>query len=490
MDRAQRAAQFVAVPLVLALIVLLGRATGANAITVGFLLLTAVLGLATWGGWTVGALASVAATLCLNYYFLPPTGTLSIQEPSNWVALVCFLAASTLVSRLVSQARKEAGEAQGRQRELEILYDLSFGLFATGQRPGALDEAASRTLAAVGADAGRLVLFAPGSEETVSAIGEEIETDSELLDRARQGTGVFEVDDVSYIPLKVGGTVSGVLLAQTAAASRAVVESAARLLALAIERERLLREAAHLEAVRESEALKTGLLRAVSHDLRTPLTSMRLGIDTLKRFLTEQPEALAIQRSLSVEQERLSRRIGNLLALARLEAGVAQPHPEPTPASSLIRAARESLALALSNRTVEVLIEPDCPDLWTDPSLTLEILVNLLENAERVAEGTLTISAGLAGPVPDAPDRVRIEVMDRGPGMSPALRSLLGSPGVAPRKIGTAAGDSTSGGLGLRIAVSLAEANGGSLTLLDRPGGGTIARLTLPAAHYEEEQEP
>jgi two-component system, OmpR family, sensor histidine kinase KdpD len=485
MNRAQRVVPYIAMPLVLALIVGLGLVTGANEITVGFLLLTAILGLATWGGWAVGAMASLAATLCLNYFFLPPTGTLTIQEPSNWVALVCFLAASTLVSRLVTQARTEAGEAQGRQRELEILYDLSFGLFATGQRPGALDEAASRTLAAIGSDAGRVVLFAPGADETISSIGPEIEVDSELLDTVRKGSGVFEVDDVSYVPLKLGGAVIGALLAQAPSSSRAVVESAARLLALAIERERLLREAAHLEAVRESEALKTGLLQAVSHDLRTPLTSMRLGIDTLKRYLTGQPEALAIQRSLSVEQERLSRRIGNLLSLARLETGVAQPHPEPTPASSLIRAARESLALALADRTVEVLFEPDCPDVWTDPSLTLEILVNLLENAARVAEGTLTISAGTA---PDAPDRVRIEIMDRGPGLSPALRSLLGGPGVlAHRK--AAAGDSTSGGLGLRIAVSLAEANGGSLALLDRPGGGTVARLELPAAHYEEEQE-
>lgn len=466
----------------LALIVGLGLATGANEITVGFLLLTAILGLATWGGWAVGAMASLAATLCLNYFFLPPTGTLIIADPSHWVALVCFLAASTLVSRLVTQARKEAGEAQGRQRELEILYDLSFGLFATGQRPGALDEAASRTLAAVGSDAGRLVLFRPGADETVSSIGGEIGTNPELLDAIRQGAEMFELDDVTHVPLKLGGTIIGALLVQAPSASRAVVGSAARLLALAVERERLLREAAHLEAVRESEALKTGLLRAVSHDLRTPLTSMRLGIDTLKRYLSGQPEALAIQRSLSVEQERLSRRIGNLLSLARLEAGVAQPHPEPTPASSLIRAARESLALALSERTVEVLVEPDCPDLWTDPSLTLEILVNLLENAARVAEGTLTISAS---PAPEAQERVRLEVMDRGPGPSPALRSLLGGPTVDPPKAGAAAEDSTSGGLGLRIAVSLAEANGGSLALLDRPGGGTIARLTLPAARYE-----
>ncbi|MES1245676.1 MAG: HAMP domain-containing sensor histidine kinase, partial [Acidobacteriota bacterium] len=141
----------------------------------------------------------------------------------------------------------------------------------------------------------------------------------------------------------------------------------------------------------------------------------------------------------------------------------------------------------------EVRIEPDCPDLWTDPSLTLEILVNLLENAGRVDDkGALTISIGVMPGAPGTPaasDRVRVEVMDRGPGLPPAVRPLFGGPGPAVPTPRAAAGDSTSGGLGLRIAVSLAEANGGSLVLLDRPGGGTIARLELPAARYQEEEE-
>ncbi|MFP5288528.1 MAG: DUF4118 domain-containing protein, partial [Thermoanaerobaculia bacterium] len=240
MDR-HRLAQWAAVPLAVGGVTLAGRAAGANETTAGFLLLAAVLGLATWGGWAVGAAASVAATLCLNFFFLPPTGTFAIEDPSNWVALGSFLAASALVGRLVARARQEAAGALARQRELEALY---------------------------------------------------------------------------------------------------------------AERERLLHEAAHLEAVRESGALKTALLRAVSHDLRTPLTSMRLEVESLQRRVAD-PEALAGLRTLSLQQERLTRRIDNLLAMARLEAGVARPHPEPTPAGSLFRAARESLALVLEGRALQ-----------------------------------------------------------------------------------------------------------------------------------------
>ncbi len=264
---------------------------------------------------------------------------------------------------------------------------------------------------------------------------------------------------------------------------RTVLEPAGRLLGLAVERERLLAESAHLEAMRESDVLKTSLLRAVSHDLRTPLTTMRLEIESLDRQLAGQPEARASVRGLSLEQERLARRIDNLLSLARLEAGIARPHPEPVPAASLFRAARESLEGILAGRPVEARVEPRCPDLWTDPSLTLEVLVNLLENAARAAppDRLLEIAAG------PAPEGVWIEVRDRGPGLPAGVRRLLESPREA-RRTGES-GDSASGGLGLRIAQGLLGSNGGALALLDRPGGGTIARLTLPAAP-EPEPEP
>src|SRR3954452_22170759 len=126
--RGRTAAPWVAFPLALALVTSVGRWAGANAPTIGSIYLVAVLGLAAWGGWAVGATASVAAMLCFNYFFLPPTGTLTIEEPANWVALLSFLIASTFASRLVATARRRAEEAQSRRREVEILYDLCFSL--------------------------------------------------------------------------------------------------------------------------------------------------------------------------------------------------------------------------------------------------------------------------------------------------------------------------------------------------------------------------
>jgi two-component system sensor histidine kinase KdpD len=495
--RARRLA-WLAAPLAVAAVTALGRWAGANAPTIGSIYLVAVLGLAAWGGWAVGATASVAAMLCFNYFFLPPLGTLTIAEPANWVALLSFLAASTFASRLVATARRQADEAQQRRRQVETLYDLCFGLFTASQRSGALGEAAARTLRAIEASAG--VLLLGESREEASRIGEggepRIAVDADAAAQARASHRIVEKEAgegrITYLPLEIGGVLTGLLVARGALAPRAVLAPAGRLLALAVERERLLAESAHLVAMQESDTLKTSLLRAVSHDLRTPLTAMRLEIESLDRHLADDREGRAIVRGLSLEQERLARRIDNLLSLARLEAGVARPHPEPVPAASLFRAARESLALILGGRPIALAVAADCPELWADPALALEVLVNLLENAARAAppEEPLELAAGAA---PDAAGSVRIEVRDRGPGLPAGVRRLLES----PRELRAAgdSGDSAAGGLGLQIARGLAAANGGALALLERAGGGTIARLTLPAvaepvAPGPEESEP
>jgi two-component system sensor histidine kinase KdpD len=478
-----RSLAWVAAPLAVAAVTAAGRWAGANAPTLGSIYLVAVLGLAAWGGWAVGATASVAAMLCFNYFFLPPLGTLTIAEPANWVALVAFLAASTFASRLVATARRQAEEAQRRRREVEALYDLCFSLFAVSQGPGVLGEAAARTLRALGAEAGALVLLDERGAEVVSTIGEErMEIGDVALGGAREGR-IFELAGKVYIPLEVGGRVNGVLVARGIAAPRTVLEPAGRLLALAVERERLLGEAAHLEAVRESDTLKTSLLRAVSHDLRTPLTAMRLEVESLGRHLADRPEALASLQGLSLESERLARRIDNLLALARLETGLARPHPEAVPPGALFRSVRESLTLILAGRPLALRVAADCPDLWVDPSLALEIVVNLLENAARAAPaGSPLELAAEASP----PGRVSVAVSDRGPGIPAGLRRMLQSPRDLRQGAGRGSGDSSSGGLGLQIARSFAAANGGTLALLDRPGGGTVARLDLPAAPEPE----
>ena len=329
------------------------RLAALNPLTAAFVYLVVVLLAAARGGLAAGVAASLAATACLNFFFLPPVGAFHLDDPQNWVALAAFLTAAVLTSRLVTQARAQAERAAARQRRVE---------------------------------------------------------------------------------------------------------------AMAVERERLLRETAHIDALRESEELKTALLRAVSHDLSTPLTAISFQVDALKRQV-EGEEARARLADLALEVSRLRRRIEDLLALGRLEAGTVAPRPEPVPAADLFRAARESLSLL--SRPLRVAVDADCPDVFVDPSLALEIVVNLVENADRAsAEG---VPVELVASRSDGD--VRLGVLDRGHGI------VAGG----PHPEGTAA-EVLPRGLGLEIARRFAAASGGSVRLEPRSGGGVAAWVLLPAA--------
>jgi K+-sensing histidine kinase KdpD len=299
---------------------------GANAATVGFAFLIAILCIAIWTNLATALVSSVVATACYNFFFLPPVHTWVIDDPANWVALASFFIASIIATRLVTEARTKALEA------------------------------------------------------------------------------------------------------------------------------------AHLQALKEGDALKTSLLRAVSHDLATPLTAISMQIERL-RTLIDDPSVDAI----SEETARLRRRIENLLAMARLEARSVVPRPEPAPAADLFRAAREHLPLIVESRPVEVHVTPDCPEVYVDPSLALEILVNLIENAHQASPPGAPIELS-AFRDPQQPDRVCLEVADRG------------------RGIASEASDTAHRGLGLEIARSLGAASGGQVTLANRPGGGAVARIDLLAA--------
>lgn len=251
--------------------------------------------------------------------------------------------------------------------------------------------------------------------------------------------------------------------------------------ALSIERERLIEEHAHLQALRESETLKTSLLRAISHDLSTPLTAITIHTQTLRRKAERDDELRGAVQGIADETARLHRRIDNLLAMARLEAGKARPHPEPTPPADLFHAVRENLPLVFQARPVTVRVEDDCPDANVDPSLALEVLVNLIENAHRVSPGGAPLAL-VARAHPLDPARVRMEVLDRGPGLPPGVADAAGN--ILPG----ATSDVAQRGLGLEIARSLAAANGGSIGITPRDGGGSIARFDVPSAPLPTEQ--
>jgi two-component system sensor histidine kinase KdpD len=378
------------------------------------------------------------------------------------------------VSRLVANEQRRAAEAEARRTEMEALYELSVDLFAATNRVGALGDAAGRALRSIGASGGGLVLFGDGPPEVVVSVGQGLEAADPILETVGRAGEPAEMPaeggtrDV-YLPLAVGGRTSGVLVVRGTRAERNALASVGRLVALAVERERFLEERTHLEVLRESDALKTSLLRAVSHDLRTPITAIQLGLERLRRTAA----AAADVHEVSAETERLSRRIDNLLAMARLDAGTYVPRPEPAPPADLFRATLEALPLVLSGRTIQVTVAPDTPDALADPALAVEILANLLENAARAAPAAAALELA-AEPNPTDPRRLRLDVRDRGAGVPSGVKRAASS-GGSPAEAGRA-------GLGLTICSSLARAMGGTVALLDRPGGGTIARLDLPAA--------
>ena len=422
----------------------IGRAMHLNANTMGFAYLIVVLLAALRGGLLAGTLASIVATLCYNYFFFPPLYTFVIHEAANWVALAAFLITSVVVSRLVLAARIQADRAEQRTHELETLYGLSVDLFTAADRAGALGEASERALTLLGA---RI---------------------------ARTASGV-------YFPIIVGDATVGAIVASESSASRQALVWAARLIGLAIERERLIEEHAHLQALRESETLKTSLLRAISHDLSTPLTAITIHTQALRRKGAHDEELQDAIAGIADETARLHRRIDNLLAMARLEAGKAKPRPEPTPPADLFHAVRDNLPLLFQSRAVTVHVDDDCPDANVDPSLALEVLVNLVENAHRVSPPGAPLEL-VARIHPLDPSQVRMEVLDRGPGLPSGVADADGN--VLPG----ATSDVAQRGLGLEIACSLAAANGGSIGLTPRRGGGTVARLDVPAAPLPAEQ--
>lgn len=467
-----------------------GALAGINALTIGFAFLVTVLLLSLWGGMRIGAVSSVIATACFNFFFIPPFHTFTIADPANWVALGTFLVTAIVTSRLVTAARVQASTADARRTELETLYALSIDLFTATNRTGALGEAAGRALSMLGAQAGGLVLFdgSPFRQTVVwwtGAKGDEVEDMIAGVGRHRRAVSIpSPYGQDTYVPLSVGGKTTGALVVRGASASREALDSVGRLVALAIERERFIEESAHLQALEESDSLRTSLLRAVSHDLTTPLTSITIHTESLKRRAAENHELADDVNAIGEETLRLRRRVENLLAMARLEAGRLVPRPEPTPPGDLFRAIRESLPPVFESRPVIVRVEPECPDALVDPALALEVFVNLVENAHRASPPGAELEL-VARRHPIEHDKVRFEVLDEGPGIAGL------SDGDAPAQVESIdAGDLPRRGLGLEIARSLAIASGGALSIVGRaPGRGTVARVDLPAARMVEEAE-
>ncbi|MBO1413823.1 sensor histidine kinase KdpD [Streptomyces sp. FH025] len=414
-----------------------------------------VVVVALLGGATSALLAAFIASALLNYYFIPPVHSLTIGETNNIVALVVFAAIALTVSTVVDHAGRLTTRAARATAEAETLSTLAGSVLRGADALPALLEK-SRT--AFGMDS--VALLSRGGEVLAHCRSEHPTT-------GEQGGETTEVP--------VGPDAVLVLIGRRLPASdQRVLTAFAAHVGAALERERLAVVAAEVEPIKAADRMRTALLAAVSHDLRTPLAAARASVGSLRspdvEFSPEdQAELLATADESLV---KLTRLVDNLLDMSRLQAGALTLHLTETHLDEILPRALDSLPDPYA--PVQPLDLDTAPPVFADPPLLERVLANVITNALRhnAPGAPVLVTASHHA------DQVEIRVIDRGPGIAPEDRDRVFLPF---QRLGDT--DNTTGvGLGLALSRGLAEAMGGSLEVEDTPGGGTTMLLTLPAA--------
>ncbi len=464
---------------------------------VAMVYLLVVLGASAAGGRAVGLAISGGAFLAFNFLFLPPYFTLIIADPLDWLVLATFLITGIVAAQLLYRARRNTEIALARAHEVDRLAALGAETLAA---PSAMDAlAAIAQVIQSSLNAGRVELYrrdASGSVsrttmiESPTAPGEALEVLSQwfgdgvhLAILLPDGTIRLDPPAVTDLELRsinrrldVRGQPVGVLRV-TYPATRTLSIDSARLLdalayyaALGVERVRLEASAERAEAQRRMESLRSALLMSVSHDLRTPLTTIKALAHELH---AEAPTRAS--RIIEEEADRLDALVGDLLDLSRLQAGAVQLSLAINTVDEMIGAALQRAHGALKGRAVAVTLPDEMLLTRCDLVSSMRILVNLIENAVKYAPGDSAIEliAARAG------DEVSIEVSDHGAGVPEGEEDRIFQPFYRPR--GTPP-DVRGTGLGLSIARGLAEAQGGRLQYRRGPTGGATFVLTLPGA--------
>jgi len=410
--------------------------------------LVAVVALAVTGGFWPAVLAAASASLLLNWYFTPPLHTFTIDKPDNLLALLLFVTVAVAVSSVVHLAASRAGQAARSREEARSLLALAQTVLGGADTPAAVLDHLVQTL---GGQA-ELLENVSGRWVKIAASGS-----------AGPSAPITRVGVRSDLALEVSGQprpIAPGLLAGFAAQTAA-----------ALDRERLRTQAAQAEALAEGNRMRTALLAAVSHDLRTPLASIKASVSSLRQTDVAWTEAdeEALLATIEENADRLDGLIGNLLDMSRLHTGSLQPFLRPITIDEVAPIALRGLDAPADLR----LVVPDgMPLVLADPGLLERVLANLFANA-------LYHSPPGRPPVLQAHrarDSIVLEVIDHGPGVPDALKTEIFEPfrRFDERKVGV--------GLGLAVAKGFTEAMGGAIVAADTPGGGLTVRITLPVA--------
>jgi two-component system sensor histidine kinase KdpD len=417
----------------------------------GVVYLVAVLLVSSlWGGW-LGAATALTSALAFNFFHIPPTGRFTISEGENWVALAVFFLAALVASTLAERARIRTREAHERREEADLAAEMARLLLRGTSLAEALPVVSRRLAQALDLPSATIELGAVAGDprRTALPLGEPDD---------RLGT------------LIVPANLSPDLLTRL---QERIVPSLEAILGAAIERDALQREVVETSALRRSDVLKTALLRAVSHDLRSPLTAILTTVGALESGPLSDHERDELVADIEGEAQRLARLVDNLLDMSRLEGRTAEPRVEWCSVEEVIQVAIDELALAPD--TFALAIDADLPLIRADAAQLERAFANLLENAGRYSGGhPVSVRARAVG------HRIMIRIVDRGPGVPPAEKARIFEPFYRGPSRSDAASGHRGSGLGLAIVRGFVEANGGRVWVESLPGQGSTFVVELP----------
>ncbi|HSR83313.1 MAG TPA: DUF4118 domain-containing protein [Streptosporangiaceae bacterium] len=417
--------------------------------------LAGVMAVAVVGGFVPALIAAVAASLFLNYYFVQPFYTFTIAQVNNALALIIFVAAGLVVSSVVDTAARRTKQAARASAESELLATTA-GSVLRGQ--GALAAVLDRVREAFGMESVTLLEREAGRWAQAGVSGERPVARPEDADvEIPVGDDLILVMRGRHLP----------------ATDRRVLGAFAAYAAAALEQGRLTEAAEAARPIAEADRVRTALLAAVSHDLRTPLASAKAAVTSLRsrdiQWDAEDENELLATADESLD--RLARLVDNLLDMSRLQAGALAVFPRPADISEIVARSLDDLGPAA--RIVAIDIAEDLPEVAVDPGILERVIANLIANALRYSPADSP--PALTGSV--LRDRVELRIIDRGPGIPEENRDQMFVPF---QRLGDT--DNTTGvGLGLALSRGLTEAMGGTLEPEDTPGGGLTMALSLPA---------
>jgi len=446
----------------------------ANLITVGFTFLLAILVAAAVNGFGTSLLMCVAATLAYDYFFIPPVGTLNITDPQDWIALSAFVITATVGSTLSVSARRRTQQARRQREEAVQLYDLSQRMLSAGDSLALCNAIPQHIVDAFGTEAAALLL---AEDQTVfySAGGSHLFDAMELKGSlADKDVRTDAEHGISYVPLRLGIRVLGTIGIADKSLSHETLESLGPLITIAIERARAIEQVGKIEAMRESEHLKSALLDAITHEFRTPLTAMKISVTGMLSDLDfDREQCRDLLAMIDEGCDRIDQLVDDVSQMSRLESGDVRLNLAQHTVGELIDSAVAECRAVLGSRPVERRIANVEVPVRADLTWATKILMHLLMNANLYSE-------------PEAPITIRTEtekgfvffhVVDRGPGIEPSelhriFEKFYRGKEHRCRVQGT--------GMGLPIAKAIAEAHGGTLTVVSKLGEGSVFSFSLP----------